>query len=35
MPLNVEAVAAEPIQADEGGVEFLAEVLWKPRSIAR
>lgn len=30
MPLNVEAVLAEPIQSDEGGVEFFTQVAWKP-----
>ena len=34
MPLNVEAIRADPIQADEGSVEFFAEVFAESGSIA-
>jgi hypothetical protein len=30
MPLNVEAVMVEPIQADVENVEFIVKVVWKP-----
>jgi len=30
MPLDVETVAGYPVEAGEGGIEFLAEVFRKP-----
>ena len=34
VPLDVEAVAADPIEAGEGGVELFAEVLLEAGSVA-
>jgi len=34
MPLNVEAVRADPIEADEGSVELLTEVFREAGSVA-
>ena len=34
MPLHVEAIRADPIEADEGSVEFFAEVFRESGSIA-
>jgi hypothetical protein len=34
MPLDVEAVVTDPIEADEGGVELLAEVFRESGAIA-
>ena len=34
MPLDIETVAADPVQASERGVEFFAQGLWLTGSIA-
>lgn len=34
VPLDVEAVAADPVETGEGGVELLAEVLWEAGAVA-
>jgi len=33
VPLDIEAVAADPIDTGEGGVEFLAEVIGEARAV--
>ena len=34
MPLEVEAVAGNPVEASEGRVEFFAEVVWEAGAVA-
>ena len=34
VPLDVEAIVADPIEASERGIELLAEILWKARAVA-
>ena len=34
VPLDFEAVAADPVEAGERGVELLAEILWKAGAVA-
>ena len=34
VPLDVEAVAADPVEASEGGVELLTEILGEARAVA-
>ena len=34
MPLDVEAVGADPVETGEGGVELLSAILREPRAVA-
>ena len=34
MPLDVEAVAADPVEAGEWGIELLAEIVWEAGAVA-
>lgn len=34
MPLEVEAIAADPVEAGAGGVELFAEILWEAGAVA-
>jgi hypothetical protein len=34
MPLDIEAVAAQPVEAREWAVELFTQVLWEPGSVA-